>query len=141
MQAHNGMLSEDLAQTACAAFHTAMSLQHEWEHSDQDGWESVARKAINMMSVDGDNEATELAISAKQTAEILHFQFSITGRPEHEIPAFAELPLKSRLAWEAVGRHLFNCLTSDGSIAISEFENWQPWLERQLAVRNEGVLV
>lgn len=138
MQAHNGMLSEDLAQTAYAAFHAALGLPAGWETAEQEGWENVARKAINLISVEGDDEKAEVRLSAKQTAETLHFQFSITDRPESEIPPFEALPVRTRLAWEAVARHLFNCLTSDGSIAMADHENWQPWLERQLDAR-EGV--
>lgn len=73
-------------------------------------WEAVAAHAATMYA--GADEQ-EVAVTVPDFAAMLRRAFARASDVEGEIPDYKDLPLRNRIAWETVGRHLANVLGMD----------------------------
>jgi hypothetical protein len=122
-----------LAQTAFEAHrHASGNLDAQWESTNQgekEAWEHVAGQAILQLDRDDVECVTALAL-AHDMYDAFKGAYSILSR------SWEELSWEEKICWEAVGRHLFNMIDSDGIINMGEHEpRWRGWAETQLAKR------
>lgn len=133
MTASNDMEIGTLAQTAFEAYrHASGNMESQWElipQHERDAWEHVAGQAILQL----DREDIE-CVKAPTLALDMYEAYK-RGQASPPEP-FTNLPLEDQLHWEAVGRHLFNLIDSDGSAKLSDHEpRWRAWVENQLQRR------
>lgn len=132
MVANNGLDILLLSQTAFEAWrHASARFDEDWvalSQNDKDAWEHVAGQAILLL----DGERDE--INAKELAESLHEAHRRGLGGEHK--PFCDLSERDKICWEAVGRHLFNMIDSDGSVKPNEVEPyWRGWTEKKLEAK------
>lgn len=135
MTASNEMEIGTLSQTAFEAFrHASKNYDAQWEmipQNEREAWEHVAGQAILQL----DSENIE-CVKAQVLASDMHEAYirGLATTPK----LFEDLTLEEQLCWEAVGRHLFNLIDSDGSVKPSEHEpRWRAWVENQLQRRQQ----
>jgi hypothetical protein len=125
-QAENGMAIDVLAETA----HNVYNILTGWPPAPwaqvpgniQDVWGPIAAKAVVVIEAAQDLAFKELATELYKTWAL---GMSVKDKP------FDSLPVRDRLMWEAIGRHLTNFIDSDGaSVEPPEHEQrWKEWLE------------
>ena len=128
MVTSNGLDIIVLSQTAFEAWrHASARYDGDWValgQNEKEAWEHVAGQAILLL----DQERDE--ISAKELAACLHEAYQRGMGSEHKM--FQDLPDREKICWEAVGRHLFNLIDSDGTVTINEVEpHWRDWAEKK----------
>jgi hypothetical protein len=119
--ANNGLeAATDLGATAYHVWHAVLGRPEQpWEKCDQVPWQEVAVMAISQIDLPQD-EMAMLEVSAKQFAQDLHQQFLAAQGLEGD---FEDLKPEEQIAWEAVGRHLANCIDADSAgVDIGTFE-------------------
>jgi hypothetical protein len=129
MVASNGYDIMVLAQTSFEAWrHAAGNYEKDWETlsiQEREAWEHVAGQGLLLLDDDKDE------ISAKQLASSIHEAYCRALGVQGE--NFWDLPQRTSLVWEAVGRHLFNLIDSDGSVEPNQAEPyWKGWVEQKL---------
>lgn len=131
MQAENGLTLETLAPSAYGAFHCAggTDANATWEtlsEGEMDRWRHVGGQAI--LSVEGADGLGWAELARQLYASYIKAGYGV-------FPAMAELPVAMQLAWEAVGRHMANCIDSDGTLEnLPEHEGrWKEWVQKKLA--------
>lgn len=117
----NGYAFEDIAQTAYAVWCRCSGITVEWDDlPDKTPWLRLAEKAVRTID---EFIRTESALSKTFLAKKL-FQWAYGIDDELCREQWAGLMMHDLLAWEAVGRHLINCLDSEaGSVQMAEHEN------------------
>lgn len=132
MVASNGFEIAVLSQTAFEAFKNAAGLESDWTTMplyEREAWEHVAGQALLQLDNDRD-DYVKAAVLASDLFEAFNRAHSHPG-------VFTDLSLEERLCWEAVGRHLFNLIDSDGSVSPSEHESrWRDWVRAQVQKRS-----
>jgi hypothetical protein len=130
MSAENGMSLDVLAETAHNVYNIlAGSHPVTWGQVPvqiQDVWGPIAAKAVVLI------EAAD-GLKFKELAGEL-YRIWASGMAQKDKP-FDSLPVRERLMWEAISRHLTNLIDSDGaSITASEHEQgWKDWLDNKHA--------
>lgn len=132
----NGFLVEDVAQTAYTIWSRCSGNPAAWESADQFAWLRLAQRAIVL--IDGLIE-TEATFSHTELAKSL-FSWAFGSDTNSTLSLrekFHAAPLDERLVWEAVGRHLVNCLDAEaGAVSLSEHENRAvAWFRRKLSLQ------
>ena len=97
-----------------------------WEHADQEAWASVGFKVAAAINAAIDS-GTEMSI---QTMAMTMAQWA-------GFTSWNELPQQCKVAWEAVVRHLVNCLHAEpGSVNVAELEgHWKDWAAGKIAAK------
>lgn len=114
--ADNGMTSEQLAPSVFRVYAACMGEPGEWAQADPFTWDRIVTKAIRAI-----DENIEANVKGKWT------DFAKTlcgwGHGLNEDEAWLKTGAKEHLAWEAVGRHLVNCLDSEpGAVDVADCE-------------------
>ena len=124
---HNGLSAQSVAHTAYTVWATCSGLPDQWDKTDQEAWIHLAHNAIRL--IDGSIQS-ESQISAVTLARTLYSWFA----DDRTKDKFTVVDDRTKLIWEAIGRHLVNCLDSaPGSVTLSEYEiKWPSWIERRL---------
>ena len=133
MTSRNGFESIDIAQTAYTVWSSCSGAPVRWEDADQEAWSKLAERAIRAIDANIESQAE---MSASELARTLFSWFSYDPSRER----FSGIDPHMKATWEAVGRHLVNCLDSEpGSVTLSENEaKWQTWVSRRL--EKQGVI-
>lgn len=136
-ECRNGLSYNDLGQSACNVFQlskcdNAVQLQE----ADLEPWAGVAAKSAQIVDIP-DTEQAVVEVSAKGLAKTLYTQYHLS---KDGVPHWDEQTDKDKMAWEAVGRHLANLISSDGqSLDLKDLEErmalWA-W-EREPALTSE----
>lgn len=133
----NGLTVRDVTMMACDVFDHAMLLpSSEWDRrNDQERWEHVAVKAMVLMDPGTDQLPRDVNVNVKDMARALYQSYSMG----EDVMRWQDVPLESKLGWEAVVRHLFGALTSDDLSTVQDYSQARKWVESQLV--KQGVLV
>lgn len=119
-KSRNGTMSEDVAQTAYTVAQRCLGMPAEWESADHFAWDRLATKAMRFIDEAVDAEAE---LSARELAKtlFLFFKGNDTALAREQ---WGHMPEVLKLAWEAVGRHVVNCLDCEpGAISLREHED------------------
>lgn len=124
----SGHYSIDIAQTAFTVLHRCMGLDVKWEETDQLPWEGLARKAMKAI------DAMILDESSLSFSEMARRLFG-WAYGEDALEGWEHLAPEVRSAWEAVARHLVNCLDSEvGAIKLADHEDKAvKWFHRRMS--------
>ncbi len=130
-QSNSGWMSEDLAMFSYVLRHHLLETKGNWDeetHDEQVRWDRFMTKAIQ--EIDEAIEKQEV-LSFRGLAMSCFDWYTAAGTTE----AWEAMPLRERLAWEAIARNLVNCLDSRlGDVKIEEAcQRWFEWIERKLS--------
>lgn len=106
--ARNGFTSYDIAETCYAVWSNLTGITIPWQSADRQTWDRVATTAILMVD---DWIETEVSISFSNFARSL---FCLAYGPE-AIQKWDTISPQHKLVWEAVGRHIINCLDAEAA--------------------------
>lgn len=129
--ADNGMTSEQLAPSVFRVYSACMGEAGDWAQADPFTWDRITTKAIRVID---ENIEAETRGSWKEMA-ITMCGFGRSLPPEE---AWLKTGEKEHLAWEAVARHLVNCLDSEpGAVNVADLEpRIIQWCQRKQASIN-----
>ncbi len=117
----NKISYKDLGQTACNVARAVLGLDRvSLQAGDLAPWEAVAGKAAHIMDVP-ESEMAAREFSASALAKTLYMQYTVECGREPDW-RWDEETATSKLAWEAVVRHLANLIDSDGQQNFQELE-------------------
>lgn len=114
----NGLSTDALAVSAFRVFARSLNGPDDWDDADHHVWERTARKVTALI----DNHLKAHAdLSAKRLAM---FTLAWAMGSEDYAEPWEKEPEPRRIAWEAVGRHLVNCLSREKSeVNFTELED------------------
>lgn len=117
--AANKMTSEMLAPSIFKVYSTCMGEPGEWAQADPFTWDKIATKAIKLID---SNIRDQLSMSVKALAKTLCGWGHGVDFAGVEA-AWDGATATEKSAWEAVGRHLVNCIDSEvNSVNVAELE-------------------
>lgn len=122
----NGFRSVEIAPSCYRVFCSIAGIAPDWEKEDQSIWDRMCCQAFR--AVDQMIE-TEQAISFQQLAKAISIW---AGMPPE---SWEGLTPVWKTAWEAVGRHIVNCLDAEpGGVNVEEIEpKYKEWANRRLS--------
>lgn len=130
-----GLEMADVATTASIVYSRLAGVDVE---PDDDGWVAVAKHAAAMFGHDDGADDGDVEIPLSQLSSQLRRAYARTRHAEDDIPEWAELAAKYRVAWEGVTRHMSNVFGMDREDAgrLGEHENRMIAHMQKLAARD-----